>query len=135
MRTRATQVSDKPSGRIVQIQLRTAENYDDAETLCGIEQDGQADAQKRVIAKINDRYAVSFRSFFRPKLSKATGPEEVETVSTLIQTEAGVWVSRGRGERVPKEPKAVTAEKKARYTHAEVEAMLAAANAKMVHPE
>ncbi len=135
MRTRSTQVSDKPSGRIVQIQLRHAENYDDGEILCGIEQDGQAEAQKRVMAKINDRYAVSFRSFFRPKLAKETGPEEVETVSTLIQTEAGVWVSRGRGERVPKEPKAISVKAQKSYSHAQVEEMLAQANAKMVHAE
>ena len=132
MRTRSTKVSDNPSGRSVPIQIRHAETYEDAEILCGVEEDGQATALNRVLAKINDRYSVSFRSFWRPKLAKATG-DQLEAITAEIIAAAGTWVSRGRGERVPKEPKAVTAPDKKNYSKAEVEAMLAAANAKLVH--
>lgn len=125
MRTHPRKLSDKLSGREIQVQLRTAENFEDQVVLCGGNEQLANDL-------FNGAFAVKFQAANRQDLGEAKEDDLATMVEMLEKTAATDWTFTGRGERKPRVPKEVAVEDKKSFTKAELDAILAQVGAKAI---
>ena len=131
MRTLQRLLSHKPSGRAIQVQLRTAEDWDDMAELCGSDRD-PVKAEELALAIFNGGFAVKFQAANRDELGEAEEAELETVIANLQKVASEGWTFDGRGERKPKAPKEVKVEKKSSYSQSELDAILAKVGAKAV---
>ena len=125
MRTHPRKLSDKLSGREIQVQLRTAENFKDQVALCGGNEQLANDL-------FNGAFAVKFQAANRADLGDAKEDELAVMIETLQQTASEDWTFTGRGERKPRAPKEVAVTDKTSYTREELDNILAQVGAKAI---
>lgn len=125
MRTHPRKLSDKLSGREIQVQLRTAEDFLDQVKLCGGNEQLANDL-------FNGAFAVKFQAANRADLGEAKEEDLATMIDALQETASTDWTFTGRGERKPRAPKEVAVADKKSFTREELDAILAQVGAKAI---